>query len=411
MGRKFRTLLFSTLYPSSERPLHGIFVETRLRELLKSDAVETRVVAPVPWFYSTDPRHGDYAAMARTPARERREGIEVWHPRYVAIPRVGMSPAPLLLAMGARATLARAIQEGFDFDLIDAHYYYPDGVAAALLARWFRRPFIVTARGSDVNQIGEFAAPRAMIRWAARRAHASVAVSRALAQRLVDLGAPADSVQVLSNGVDTDRFRPEERMQARARLGLGIGTDPLILSVGNLLPVKRHDFVIEALAQIRRVHPRAQLAVVGAGPLREGLAARARELGLAQAVHLVGAVEQPLMRWWYSAADVLALASTREGWPNVLLEALACGTAVVASRVGGVAEILDGCSAALAIDLADPQDLADALLARLGLEPDRDAAWRHAQQANWSRTSEGQLRLFESAVGAVAGRTRQGAGA
>ena len=121
MNRPVRTLLFSTLYPSSARPIHGIFVETRLRELLKTGAVQTRVVAPVPWFPSTNPRFGEYACMARTPAREQRNGIDVLHPRYPLLPKVGMTIAPVLLALACIRPIQRLITDGFDFDVIDAH--------------------------------------------------------------------------------------------------------------------------------------------------------------------------------------------------------------------------------------------------------------------------------------------------
>ena len=140
MAADIRVLLFSSLYPSSARPLHGIFVETRLRELLQRGGVQARVVAPVPWFWSANSRHGRYAAFARTPRRETHNGIDVWHPRYATLPKVGMTIAPFLLALGALAALRDVQREGFDFDLIDAHYYYPDGVAAAMLAWWFGKP-------------------------------------------------------------------------------------------------------------------------------------------------------------------------------------------------------------------------------------------------------------------------------
>ena len=122
MTRLVRTLLFSTLYPSSVRPLHGIFVETRLLELLKSGQVETRVVAPVPWFPSRHPRWGAYASYANTPKRERRNGVDVLHPRYLLLPKVGMTSAPLLMALAAAPSVRQLLDEGFDFDLIDAHY-------------------------------------------------------------------------------------------------------------------------------------------------------------------------------------------------------------------------------------------------------------------------------------------------
>src|SRR5690606_36875944 len=117
-------------------------------------------------------------------------------------------------------TLKRLQKQGFEFDLIDAHYYYPDGEAAGLLAKWLGKPFFVTARGSDVNLIGEIARPRAMMLATARAAAGSIAVSQALADRLIALGAPADKVHTLRNGVDTSRFAPQPRDVARQRLGL-----------------------------------------------------------------------------------------------------------------------------------------------------------------------------------------------
>ena len=390
-----RTLLFSTLYPSSERPGHGIFVETRLRELLKTGRVETRVVAPVPWFPWRSTRFGERAAMARTPRRENRHGIDVQHPRYALLPKLGMSSAPLALALGARRAVQRLLDEGIDFDLNDAHYFYPDGVAAALLSRWFKKPLVITARGSDVNLIAEQELPRRLMRWAAGQAFASVGVSAALAQRLHDI-APAGRVQVLRNGVDTERFTP----QPDARQRLGVAGSPLLLSVGNLLPVKRHGLVIEALALLRQMHPQARLAIVGAGPLQAELAAQAAALGLCDAVHLVGAVPQDELLQWYSAADLLVLASSREGWPNVLLEAMACGTPVLASRVGGVPEIVSNERVGMTALFDTPAVLNDALRAVLSQRFARDQVRHHALGMGWAQVSEGQLELFAQALAA-----------
>lgn len=403
MTRPIRTLLFSTLYPSSARPLHGIFVETRLRELLSHGGVETRVVAPVPWFPSIDERFGDRATMARTPLRETRNGVDVHHPRYPLLPKVGMTTAPWLLAMGARRAVKSVLDSGFDFDLIDAHYYYPDGVAAALLAKWFRKPLVITARGSDVNLIADHVLPRRMMRWAAGRAAASIGVSQALTERLADIGAPQERLVVLRNGVDAQRFRPEQQDLARQRIG--IDGAPLLLTVGNLVPLKRHALIIDSLAQIRQQHPGARLAIVGAGMLRPELEALCRDAGLSSAVTFAGAVAQEELRWWYSAADLLILASSREGWPNVLLESMACGTPVVASRVGGVGEIVSSPELGLAVHMPSSGALTAALMDRLRQLPDREAVRRHALDMSWHRTSEAQVSLFGkvlSTSGAIA---------
>jgi teichuronic acid biosynthesis glycosyltransferase TuaC len=302
-----------------------------------------------------------------------------------------MNSAPLLLAMGARRTLHRLLNSGFDFDLIDAHYFYPDGVAAALLAHWFRKPLVITARGSDVNLISSYALPRFLMRWASAQAAATVGVSAALAQRLRDLGAPADRVHVLRNGVDTERFEP--KVEARHRLGL-VGF-PLLLSVGNLLPVKRHGLVIEALAQLRQTHAEAKLAIVGSGPLEKELENKVRALGLNGAVRLVGAVPQTELAHWYSAADLLVLASSREGWPNVLLEAMACGTPVLASRVGGVPEVVSTPTVGSAVNFDTPLALADALRDALSRPVCRSDVRKHALAMGWPQVSYGQIELFK----------------
>ncbi len=119
-----RLLTFSTLYPSSARPNHGIFVETRLRHLLATGSVQSVVVAPIPWVPSSHPRFGRYGVFARTPRQEKHNGVEVLHPRYLVLPKVGMTIAPFLLASACVRTLRNLLDGGYDFDVIDAHYWW-----------------------------------------------------------------------------------------------------------------------------------------------------------------------------------------------------------------------------------------------------------------------------------------------
>src|SRR5690348_6736566 len=244
---RLRILTFTTLYPNLLQPQHGIFVETRLRKLVASGAVGARVVAPCPWFPFASARFGRYAVFARMPSEETRYGLHVEHPRYPVFPRVGMSAAPLALSAAVLPFLRRQIRDGHDFDLIDAHYFYPDGVGAVLLGRALDRPVSVTTRGSDLNVIAQYAAPRRWMRWAARHADGLVTVSAGLKRRLVDLGVGADRVRVLRNGVDLALFRPHDRDAARATLGF---TRPSLLAVGNLVALKRHRLMVEALTQL-----------------------------------------------------------------------------------------------------------------------------------------------------------------
>jgi glycosyltransferase involved in cell wall biosynthesis len=384
-----KVLLFSSLYPSSVRPIHGIFVETRLRELIKTGQVEAKVVAPVPWFPSTAKRFGEYAQFAATPRFEQRNGLDVYHPRYLLLPKVGMNLAPYTMAVGALATAKRLQREGFDFDLIDAHYYYPDGVAAGLLAKWLRKPFFVTARGTDLNLIPEYPFPRKLILKTAEQASGSIGVCKALMDTLEALGADPAKLHTLRNGVDLERFVPEPREAARARLGLNT-QGRYLLSVGHLIERKGHHIAIEALAQL----PGVTLLIVGSGPEEAAFKALAARLGVADRVYWVGVVPQTDLKWWYSAADALTLCSSREGWANVLLEAMACGTPVVATNIWGTPEVVSTSSAGVLMMQRTSAALSDAWERLLSHYPARGLTRVHAESFSWDSTTLGQLKMF-----------------
>src|SRR5882672_915834 len=386
-----KILTFSTLYPHAARPSHGIFVETRLRHLLASGKVESEVVAPVPWFPSSNPRFGEYAVFARVPREEQRYGIDVTHPRYVTVPRVGMSMAPFLLSAGAYSAVKSIIRRGYDFEIIDAHYFYPDGVAAILLGRHFGKPVVITARGTDVNLIPRYRLPRAMIRWAARRAAGIITVARALKDDLIRMGVPDERIEVLRNGVDLQLFRPVDRDAARRTLGFSRRT---LLSVGLLIARKGHDLVIQALRHL----PEMDLIVIGDGPERGSLGTLARQSGAGDRVRFVGALAQDELRSYYGAADALVLASSREGWANVLLESMACGTPVVASEAGGSPEVVAAPEAGVLMAERTPYAVAAGVQRLFADYPDRAATRRYAEKFSWEETTRGQLRLFESVL-------------
>jgi glycosyltransferase involved in cell wall biosynthesis len=387
-----KVLTFSTLYPNAARPAHGVFVETRLRQLLASGEIQSSVVAPVPWFPFTHPAFGAYAAQARAPRAETRNGIDVLHPRFPVLPKIGMTLAPLLLYRAVRPLVERVRRER-GFDLIDAHYFYPDGVAAAMLARVLDVPAVITARGSDVNLIAQYRFPRRMIRWAARQAAAVVTVSQALKDKLVALGVEHERIHVLRNGVDLELFHADDRDTLRAELGL---RRPTLLSVGNLLAFKGHGLVIEALSLV----PECELVIAGEGPDRAAFEALARQCGVSGRVRFVGSVNQQDLRRFYCAADALVLASSREGWPNVLLEAMACGTPVIATAVGGVPEIVTSPDAGAVVKERSAPALARAVRELLARPRERAATRRFAEQFGWDATSKGQLRLFRQVLAA-----------
>ncbi|QNA90818.1 glycosyltransferase family 4 protein [Massilia sp. Dwa41.01b] len=386
-----KILTFSTLFPNAEKPGHGIFVETRLRHLVASGQVEARVVAPIPWFPSTNPRFGNYARFAKAPRHETRHGISVAHPRFPVIPKVGMSISPLLLAQAVKPAIGRMIDEGYDFDLIDAHYFYPDGVAAAMLARAFNKPLVITARGSDITLFPQYALPRRQILWAAQRADGIITVCNALRDEIVAMGIDADRVVSLRNGVDLQLFHEPAARRPDAMFTL--------LAVGHLVPVKAQDLIIGALPLL----PGVRLVLAGDGPDRAKLENLARELKVTDRVTFPGAVPQAQLPAHYGAADALVLSSSREGWANVLLESMACGTPVVASRVYGTPEVVAAPEAGVLMRERSYRGVADAVNALRANYPDRGATRRYAERFSWDDTTEGQLRLFDEVLARRAG--------
>ena len=385
-GRPIRILTFTTLFPNRAYPNHGVFVENRLRHLTGTGEVTSRVVAPIGFVPFDSPIFGNHAANARLPAAETRHGLSVLHPRVVVIPKIGMLAAPFLLYAAALPVLRR-LQVIEDFDLIDAHYFYPDGVAAAMLGRTLGKPVTITARGTDVNLIPHYKLPRRMIQHAARRAAHLIAVSQALKDALVALDIPSEKVTVLRNGVDLTNFRPVDRTASRAKLDL---TGPTLLSVGHLIERKGHDLVVGAMSSL----PEFTLLIAGEGPERPNLTRQITQLGLGDRVRLLGAIPHSELREIYGAADGLVLASSREGWPNVLLEAMACGTPVVASNIWGNPEVVAKPEAGRLMAERSSGGITEAVRQLFAGLPDRAATRHYAEGFSWDETSAGQIEIF-----------------
>jgi teichuronic acid biosynthesis glycosyltransferase TuaC len=208
-----------------------------------------------------------------------------------------------------------------------------------------------------------------------------------LKDKLVALGADAGRVEVLRNGVDLELFKPGDRDRVRLELGMHRKT---LLSVGNLLEFKGHGVAIQALSLL----PECDLVIAGDGPDRRAFETLARRCGVAERVRFAGSLSQEALRAYYGAADALVLASSREGWPNVLLEAMACGTPAVATDVGGVSEIVTAPEAGIVLEERSPESLARGVRRLFGQCPDRKATRAYAEQFGWGQTTSGQLQLF-----------------
>lgn len=391
-----RLLVFTTLFPNAREPHHGVFVETRLRRYLARHAGEASVVAPVPLAPPVGPSR--WTKHRGVPARETLEGLDVRHPRYLSPPGFGDRLRASLLARGSRHALLEAARAAPP-DVLDVHYAFPDGVAALRLrddlsaALGRRVPFVLTCRGTDLNLVPGIPALRGQLVSALLGADHVICVAEALRRVVLELGVPGEHVTTLRNGVDCERFAPGDRATARRALGLPEHAR-LVLAVGHLTERKGQHLLLPAfartLARDGDARP-AHLLLVGRGELERPLREQAAALGLAGRVHLPGAVTPDVLAGWYRAADVSVLASSREGWPNVVLESLACGTPVIATRVWGTPEILEGCAAGRLVEPTE-DGLAEGLAALAGLDVAAARPW--ALRHTWDETLDGMHAVF-----------------
>lgn len=389
-----RILTLTSLFPGLAAPRHGLFVKERMADFRALSGAEVKVVSPVPFFPRLLPS-ARYGHFARAPRREEWAGFDIQHPRYLMIPRVGAALQGLSYYLGVRGAVRRLRRE-FPFDLIDAHYAYPDGFAAALLKHRLEVPLVLTVRGTDVNLLPGLKATAAQVRYALKSADALVAVSRALAGLAIEAGADPARMTVLRNGVDAERFRPLPMAECRRSLGLPQGGRVLV-SVGFLVPRKGHSLLLRALALIPAAE-RPFTVIAGDGPEEGALRSLAADLGLAEQVRLLGAVEHDALAAVYSSADLSVLASSREGWPNVLLESMACGTPVVATAVHGSPEVVADESVGLLVEEQSAEALAGALQAALARGFDRERVRRYALGMSWRETSAGLERVFQEVL-------------
>lgn len=377
-------LTLSTLYPNAVQPNFGGFVERQTIRLAAHPDVRLRVIAPIGDFFLPI---GPYAALRNVPDSELRSGIEVRHPHFPVVPAIGWRLNPRNVARAVSASLTALADKGFRPDVIDCEFFWPDGPAAVAVGNAFNIPVSIKARGSDIRLWGQRPAARRMMVEAAGRAAGLLAVSQSLKNDMDAIGIPGERVTVHRTGIDLGRFTATGRQQDRMSLGV---SGPLLLTVGNLVPLKRQHVIVEAVAAL----PGTTLFIAGAGPERTRLEALIAARGLGERVVLLGNVEHDAMPALMRAADVLVHAASSEGLANVWVEALASGTPIVTSRVGGAAEVIDSPAAGRLIDEVTPAVFAAAIADILSAPPAPEDVRRSALRFDWSNNTDSLYRYL-----------------
>jgi glycosyltransferase involved in cell wall biosynthesis len=390
-------LVFTSLYPNNIWSNFGVFVKERMTTFARINGSQVRIVAPVPYFPPI--KLGRRWKFSQVAPQEVIEGLPVYHPRYFITPKVGMSLYGLMMFLSVLPTIIR-IKRDFDFNIIDAHYVYPDGFAAVLLGRFFKRPVVVSARGSDIHLFANFPLIRKLLQYTLSKANRVISVSQALKEAIIRLKVPEKKILVIPNGVDLTKFYPVSKGESRSKLGLP--DKRVILSVGALIPGKGFHLLIKALKILTEEfnEKNLYLVIVGEGKFRKKLEEQVVLLNLNNQVRLVGAIPHCQLNLWYSAADLFCLVSDREGWPNVLLESLACGTPVIASNVWGIPEIIVSDQMGILTN-RDEQEIAQGISLALKKSWQSETIVRYAREKTWDKVA---LSLSEVFVSVLSGK-------
>lgn len=395
--------VLTSLYPSPKAPFEGIFA-ARKWEGMAARGHEVRIVAPLPWapralaiFMSPE-----RARIATAPAVETRSGIEVVRPRFLHVPKAGAKNAERYASAGLKEILTRRIEgSGRVADACVLDYAWPAAAAAPRLAE-ARVPCVVNGRGSDVLQVRDVPELREPLAHGLRAASALTAVSQDLLDAMLELrGSAGDAPAVLTpNGVDSVHFCPGDRAEARAKVGES-PEGKVILVVGHL--IERKDPLLALRAFLALDRPDVRLVFVGRGPMEDALTKAIQASEATARVHLLGERPPEELVHWYRAADVMLLTSSREGRPNVVLEALSTGCAVLATDAGGTSEVIPDHDRMLARTRL-PEDIAAKLASLLDQPPAADTLRVSIEPLSWASSLEALESLLTDLVAGTRAR-------
>jgi glycosyltransferase involved in cell wall biosynthesis len=376
-----KLLVFSSLFPSEKRPNAGVFIRERMFRV--AEYMPVIVVSPVPWFpFQGIVRYWRPHFRPQPKRYEEQQGISVYFPRFLSIPGLLKSCDGFFMALSCFFTLIKLRKQ---FNIIDAHFAYPDGYAATLLGKWLKIPVTITLRGTEVP-LSKMPGRKKRLLMALKNAARIFSVADSLKQHVVSLGAKADKIRVIGNGIDITTFYPVAKSAARAELKLPENAKVLV-SVGALVDRKGFHRVIEVLPALVAKIPELVYLIVGGdspeGNIRKRLESQVKMLKLENNVRFLGAYPSRQLKVPLSAADLFVLATANEGWANVFLEAMACGLPVITTAVGGNKEVVNDSSLGTVVPFGDSEALLAALLQGFETAWDRPLIMQYAQENSW----------------------------
>lgn len=372
-----KILVITNLFPNKLEPERATY--NRQQIYMLSKFCEIKVLAPIAW-YPFKNIFDRNIKVSHIPDREIIDGIEVFHPKYFMIPKIARSLYGIMFFLSISVPVFR-IYKGFRFDVIFATWAYPDSFAGVLISKLLRIPIITKVHGTDINEYANYWLRRMMIQFTLNNSDRVISVSKALKNKMIEIGVKSEKIRVIYNGVDSDIFRPLDKTQVRKELGINSDNN-VILFVGNLKSVKGLDYLIDALSQIPTLN-NIRLVIIGEGELKKHLELKIKSYNIQNHIYMLGIKPHSEIAQWMNVSDLLCLPSLSEGVPNVILESLSCGIPVVASNVGGIPEILVSADYGIMVQPGDSKKLCQAIQDCLRKKWNRELIRAYSSKFSW----------------------------
>lgn len=383
-----KILFVSSQFPNSIQPDLGVFSLQVVKQFAVKD--EIQVIAPLPTLgmfnFAGDLKR--YNTNLNIPTKEIIDNILVYHPKYFAFPAMGFTHHIAMYV--SLMPLIKSIHFDWGIDVINCHWLFPDGVAVQRIGKKLGIPVMLTALGCDLNRYTKRPMRKYVIKNAMNASERVSVLNSDMYEKCIDLGVDSNRLRIIPNGVDLDRFKIQDKKESQIKLGFS-GSDRIILFVGSLVEVKNTDTLLKAFKHVLKNKTDCKLVLVGSGYLEKDLIKLSQLLGIETSVSFIGQVNHEKLTVWMNAADCLCLPSIREGHPNVMMEALACGIPVVASSVGSLPDFINIYNGCLIDSPLDCEEMAEKLLTCLKRSYDRKLIRSSVENYSWSNCAQSYL--------------------
>jgi len=387
--KEMNVLIVTDMFPTMENPVFGVFIF----ELLKALTFKNRVVVIHPQLWN--PMNRNFGT-GKSDLHCRVNGIEVFKPKLFVLPKGDRLFFRSTVSFFTMLPFVIKLKRRFCFDIIHAHMACPAGFVSILLGIIFRKPVIITVHGSDIHTLPKYFFLKRLILFTIKRAHTIVAVSQSLKDLILKMGSFHNKVFVIHNGVRHDIFFPMDKIKTRTSLNFSVDRK-IILFIGSLTQIKGIDILLRAFANMSEKN-HSDLVIIGKGELDYQLKALAKKLRIESRIHFMGSRKHDEIPLWLNACDVFCLPSRNEGFPTVIVEALACGRPVVATRVGGIPEAITNDTLGILVEPNNTEKLAATLNKALEKEWDYQAIAEYGKRFSWNTIAEEYTELYKNVV-------------